>query len=199
MSEIESQHRTWPKILDRYVRTEEPSDAGQYPRKVIRRYHGHEIEVWQGRVHIDDVGGWVDNVRLKHYLRRWQARRGTPTATPGTQEIYEIMVEADREENAESKRPFHIERMATNIAANGVQEPIFVAVDGNGIGTLWDGNRRRYATQHIMFDPKYRNVRNEVQWIPAYIYVLSGDPIRDEKLKHAVLTELNFKEKDHIP
>ena len=187
----------WPAILDRYV---QEVDAGpEYqPRRMARMYHGHRVTVWTGRVHIDDVAGWVENLRLKHYLSRWRMRLGDATRVPTTQEIYEIMIEADREETAQSKKPFHLERMAKNIGTNGIQEPIFIHYNGNR-GTLWDGNRRRYGAQHIMSTDALRRFRDQARWLPAYVHVPSGDPENDEKIKHAVLTELNFKEKDHIP
>src|SRR2546425_104977 len=116
----------WPPILDRYQREVAATDPEHQPRRTTRRYHGEEVSVWYGRVHVDDVDGWVDNIRLKHYLRRWRVRQGDITKQPTTQEIYEIMLEADREESAQSKKPFHLERMARNIVANGVQEPIFI-------------------------------------------------------------------------
>jgi len=186
----------WPDILDRYVREVTSSDPEHLPRRVLRRYHGQDVPVWFGRVNVDDVEGWVENIRLKHYLRRWQARQGDFAKTPSSQEIYEIMIEADREE---SKKPFHLERMATNIVANGVQEPIFVHIDSVGRGTLWDGNRRRYGSQHILSDPKFENARDKARWIPAYVHLPTGDPEADRRVQQAVLTELNFKEKDHIP
>ncbi len=188
----------WPTILDRYVREVASADAEHQPRRMTRRYHGREVSVWYGRVHIDDVDGWAENIRLKHYLRRWRARQGDMNKEPTTQEIYEVMLEADRGESARSRKPFHLERMAHNIAANGVQEPIFIHVNGNH-GTLWDGNRRRYGAQHIMTDPAFSGARNQARWLPAYVHVPSGDPETDTAVKRAVLTELNFKEKDHIP
>gem|GEM_PF-4117335 len=50
-----------------------------------------------------------------------------------------------------------------------------------------------------MSEPKFGGVRDRVKWIPAYVYSPSGEPEYDNKVKHNVLTELNFKEKDHIP
>ncbi len=189
----------WPPILDRYVREVAATAPEHQPRRTTRRYHGQEVPVWYGYVHVDDVEGWVENIRLKHYLRRWRVRQGDLARQPTTQDIYEIMLEADREETAQSRKPFHLERMARNIAANGIQEPIFVHIDSSGRGTLWDGNRRRYGTHHIMNDPAFAPFRNKARWIPAYVHLPSGNPETDLQIKQAVLTELNFKEKDHIP
>lgn len=188
----------WPPILDRYIREVAGTDPEHQPRRTTRYYHGREVTVWYGRVHIDDIEGWVENIRLKHYLRRWRVRQDDMTKQPTTQNIYEIMLEGDREETAQSKKPFHIERMARNIAANGIQEPIFIHANGSR-GTLWDGNRRRFGVQHIMSDPAFSAARNSARWIPAYVHLPSGNPETDEAIKRAVLTELNFKEKDHIP
>jgi hypothetical protein len=188
----------WPPILDRYMREVASTDPEHRPRRTTRHYHGKEVSLWYGRVHVDDVEGWVENIRLKHYLRRWRGRQGDLTKEPTTQEIYEIMLEADRDETAQSKKPFHIERMAENIASNGVQEPIFIHVNGSR-GTLWDGNRRRYGVQHVMADQVYAAARSQARWIPAYVHLPSGNPETDHAIQRAVLTELNFKEKDHIP
>ena len=187
----------WPRILDRYVR-DVGGGSETHPRRMKKMYHGLAVSVWHGRVHIDNVEGWVDNIRLKHYLNRWRMRQGDPTKTPTTQDIYEIMLEADREETKYSKKPFHLERLASNIATNGIQEPLFIHVEGEH-GTLWDGNRRRYAAQHIMSAEAFRRFRDQARWLPVYVHVPSGDPETDQKVKQAVLTELNFKEKDHIP
>jgi len=194
----QSEQERWPAILDRYVKEVAGDRDGYHPTKMAKRYHGEKVTVWYGRIHVDDIEGWVDNVRMRHYLKDWRRKVGNPEAVPSTEDIYRIMLEADDEEPADSKKPFHIRRMAKNIAENGIQEPIFVAVL-DGKGKLWDGNRRRYGTHHIMVDSSFAPYREEAQWIPAYVYTSSGDPQHDDRIRHKVLTELNFKEKDHIP
>lgn len=189
----------WPPILDRYVREVASADSDQHPRPILRKYHGNEVSMWYGRVHVEDIDGWVENVRLKHYLRSWQQRRGDFSARPTTDDIYDIMIDADRKETKESSKPFQIERLATSIAANGVQEPVVLFMAGDGQGTLWDGNRRFYASKHIMASPHFVAARASARWIPAFVYQPSGDPARDQRIHKAVLTELNFKDKDHIP
>lgn len=189
----------WPAIFDRYVKTLPEGSTEHLPRRTNRKYHGRDVTVWYGRVHIDDVGGWVENIRMKHYLNRWRARLNDNSRRPTTEEIYEIMIEADDEERSQSKKPFHLDRMAANIVTNGVQESIFVHINADGRGILWDGNRRRYGTQHIMISDKFRGSRDQAQWLPAYVHLPEGDPAIDEEIKRRVLTELNFKLKDHIP
>lgn len=189
----------WPALLDRYFRDVAEEDPEHQPRRLTRRYHGLDVPLWYGRIHVSEVEGWVENVRLLHFLNRWRARIGDSDAIPTTSDIYDIMVEADREERTQSKKPFHIERLADNIADNGVQEPIIVFARSDGFGELWDGNRRFYATLHIMTNEKFESIRTKAQWIPVYVYQPSGDPDHDRLVKKRVITELNFKEKDHIP
>jgi hypothetical protein len=193
------QPKPWPQILQRYVDEVGSADADQHPRRIVRRYHGIDVTMWQGRVHVDDVDGWVENVRLKHYLRSWQQRRGDFQARPSTDDIYEIMVDADRVETKESAKPFQIDRLARSIASNGIQEPVVLFIGDDGVGKLWDGNRRFYATKHVMCSAPFAAARESAKWIPALVYQPSGDPTRDERIHKAILTELNFKEKDHIP
>lgn len=189
----------WPSILNRYVQEVAKYDKESHPRKTVRRYHGHDASLWYGKVHVDDIEGWVDNTRLKHYLRRWQSHKGNPALQPTTDDIYDIMIEADEEEPQDIKKPFHLSRLAQNIVRNQIQEPVVLHVQGDGRTILWDGNRRFFATKHIMRDEEFRATRKSAQWVPAYIYEASGDPEVDQQTKHRILTELNFVEKDHIP
>src|SRR3990172_548671 len=148
----------WPALLQRYV--DEAGTQEYQPRRVRRRYHGLDTTLWHGYVHVDDVEGYAENLRLKFYLNRWRSRRGDASLQPSTSDIYEIMVEADREETQESRRPFHIERIAENIARNGVQEPIVLYSSTEGRGELWDGNRRFFGVRHIMKDAELLKIRD---------------------------------------
>ncbi|MCC7531217.1 MAG: ParB N-terminal domain-containing protein [Candidatus Melainabacteria bacterium] len=187
----------FPLLLNRFVDECAKGNNDFQPRKIVRRFHGLPVSVWRGKVHIDDIDGWVDNIRIRHYLHRW--RKDDPSRNPTTDDIYKIMVDADEEETQERKKPFHIERMASNISRNGIQEPVILFATPDGKLELWDGNRRFFGTKHIMHDPRFAQFREEAKWIPADVYSPSGDPNLDEKVKHAVLTEMNFIEKDHIP
>ena len=189
----------WPAILQKYVDQNEGTTSEYEPRRVQRKFHGIEVTLWQGYIHVDDIAGYVENLRLKFYLNRWRERRGDANLTPTTDEIYEIMLEADREEPADRKKPFHVDRMAHSIVRNSIQEPIIVYHDGHGSTNLWDGNRRFYGTKHIMREPAFESIRGQAQWIPAYVVSPAGNPEADRRLKHAILTEMNFVDKDHIP
>jgi len=189
----------WPAILSNYLAENSSATPEYLPRRVRKRFHNMDVTLWQGFIHFSGVEGYVDNIRLRFYLNKWRTDSKNKHRQPTTDDIYQIMVDADNEEKKERKKPFHVERMAENIARNGVQEPIIVFHEGNGAAELWDGNRRFFGTYHVMHEETFADARPRVQWLPALIVLPSGDPNYDKLLKHAILTEQNFVEKDHIP
>ena len=188
----------YPEIFRRYVEETDP-DPTTMPRRVKRRFHGREIPIWFGYVHVDDVEGYAENLRLRFYLKQWRAEKGNGEEVPTTDEVYQIMVDADNKERRESARDFHIERIADSIIRNSVREPIVLYYRDSRI-ELWDGNRRFYGTKHIMKDDRagYVDARDRVQWLPAYVYTASGDQEHDELVKHDILVECNFVEPEQI-
>jgi hypothetical protein len=191
--------KQWPDILQRYVDEGKPQ-GNDLPRPVVRRFHGREVPLWLGKVHIDDIEGYVENLRLKFYLNRWKAKKGPTGRTPTTDDIYEIMVEADNEEKRESKKPFQIERIADNIVRNQVREPIILYCNGKQTAELWDGNRRYYGSKHITKVDKeeYIEARERIQWLPAYVFLSTGDPTEDKLIRHDILVECNFVDPEQI-
>ena len=189
----------WPDILQRYVDEVKPPES-DLPRPVARRFHGREVPLWLGKVHMDDVEGYVENLRLKFYLNRWKAEKGSSALIPNTDEIYEIMVKADNEERRESRKPFQLERIANNIVRNQVREPIILYYNGKEAGELWDGNRRYYGSKHIMKvdNDEYIEARGRVQWLPAYVFRSTGDSAEDQLIKHDILVECNFVDAEQI-
>lgn len=189
----------WPAILQRYVDEVKPQES-DLPRPFVRRFHGREVPLWLGKVHIDDIEGYAENLRLKYYLKRWEAREGSTGRTLTTDEIYEIMIKADNEERRESKKPFQIERIANNIVRNQVREPIILYCNGKQTAELWDGNRRYYGSKYITKVDKeeYIEARERVQWLPAYVFLSTGDPAKDQLTKHDILVECNFVDPEQI-
>ena len=195
----EMQTRGYPDIFKRYIEETAP-DSTNTPRRVKRRFHGREVPLWFGYVHVDDVEGYVENLRLRFYLKRWQSETGNGGKEPTTDEVYQIMVHADVEEKRESVRPFHVERMADSIIRNSVREPIILFYRDDGNAELWDGNRRFYGTKHIMNEDRegYVDARDRVQWLPAFVFLTSGDKGEDDLTKHDILVECNFVEPEQI-
>ena len=188
----------YPDILQRYVDEVNP-EPQEMPRPTKRRFHGREVPLWQGYVHVDDVEGYVDNLRLRFYLNQWKSDQETPNHIPTTDDVYQIMVEADNGEGRDSARPFHIKRMADSIVRNAVREPIIVCYLGGGKTELWDGNRRFFGTRYIMTTPGYEDSREDAKWLPAYVYLPSGDEEVDLQVKLDILVECNFVSPEQIP
>lgn len=201
MTERVSEEQTvnFPDIFGRYIDETDP-DPTSMPRRVQRRFHGREVPLWFGYVHVDDVEGYVENLRLRFYLKKWQSEERSEGKGPTTDEVYQIMVDADAEERRESARPFHIERMADSIIRNSVREPIILYYCDDGTTELWDGNRRFYGTKHIMKEDHeaYVDARDRVQWLPAFVFIASGDNREDALTKHDILVECNFVEPEQI-
>ena len=189
----------YPEVFKRHINEANP-DSTTMPTQVKRRFHGHEVPLWFGYVHVNDIEGYVENLRLRFYLKRWQSQSGNEGKTPTTDEVYQIMVNADAEEQRESDRPFHIERMADSILRNSVREPVILYYRENDKVELWDGNRRFYGTKHIMMEdrPTYVDARERVQWLPAYVFTASGDNTYDATIKHNILVECNFVDPEQI-
>ena len=110
----EMQTTDYPDIFERYIEETNPGPAAM-PRRTKRRFHGREVPLWFGYVHVDDVEGYVENLRLRFYLKGWKSEPGNYGKEPTTDEVYKIMVDADAAERRESARPFHVERMASSI------------------------------------------------------------------------------------
>ena len=153
----------------------------------------------RGYVHVDDVEGYVENLRLRFYLNRWQSEQDSPGSVPTTEDVYQIMVRADESESRDSARPFHVKRMADNIVRNSIREPIIVSYLGDGKTELWDGNRRFFGTKHIMTAAGYEAAREAAQWLPTYVYLPSGDEEEDQQIKLDILVECNFVNPEQIP
>ena len=189
----------YPDIFKRYIDETNPGSINM-PRRAKRRFHGREVPLWFGYVHVDDVEGYVENLRLRFYLKRWQSDKGNEGNEPTTDEVYQIMADADAAERRESLRPFHIQRMADSIIRNSVREPIILYYRDDGTTELWDGNRRFYGTKHIMKEDRegYVDARDRVQWLPAFVFLSSGGQSEDDLTKHDILVECNFVEPEQI-
>ena len=153
----------YPDIFQRYVDEMNPPPM-ELPRHTTRRFHGQDVPLWQGYVHVDNVEGYVENLRLKFYLNQWQSQHKDSGRVPSTDEVYQIMVDADAGEPRDLAKPFHIKRMADSIVRNNVREPIIICYHEDGSTELWDGNRRFFGTMHIMTDGGYYEARQTAQW-----------------------------------
>jgi len=143
------------------------------PRYVTRVFHRKPVALFEGRVRTEDIQGWVDNVRISVLVKKFErdySRR------PTNKDLYTLLLDHDRE--------FKIKELARSIFWNGVRVPIIVDADGR----LLDGNRRYFATLHLLkTDPE-----NRANYETINALVLPPDV--DEETKNKVIIEMNFVE-----
>ena len=157
--------------------------------------------MWFGYVHVDDVEGYVENLRLRFYLKRWQSEEGEQQGrNPRPMRSIKSWLTPTPKKDGNLSAPSTIERMANSIIRNSIREPIILHHDEDGNTELWDGNRRFYGTKHIMKQGRdgYADARGRVQWLPALVFIGSGDKLEDERIKHDILVECNFVEPEQI-
>ena len=188
----------YPDIFQQYVDEMKPGPM-EMPQRTNRRFHGRDVPLWQGYVHVNSVEGYVENLRLRFYLNRWQSQHKDSRRVPSTDEVYQIMLDADEEEKRDSAKPFHVKRMADSIVRNNVREPIIICDLGGGKTELWDGNRRFFGTKHIMAADDYVEARKTAQWLPVYVYLPSDNSEEDQQVKLDILVECNFVNPEQIP
>ena len=144
------------------------------PQATTRLYNGRKIAVWQCRVDINLVSGWVDNPRIDVEKRRFQAMHGARDLTQD--EIFDIM---------KNTPEFKLADLRDDILKNGLREPLTLTWTGR----LLDGNRRFFALKYALesllpTDPN----RQDLEKVPAYV-LLEDAPEEDEQ---NVLVEENF-------
>ena len=105
------------------------------PQATTRLYNGRKIAVWQCRVDINLVSGWVDNPRIDVEKRRFQAMHGARELTQD--EIFDIM---------KNTPEFKLADLRDDILKNGLREPLTLTWTGR----LLDGNRRFFALNYAL-------------------------------------------------
>lgn len=143
------------------------------PRYITRVFHRKPVALFEGRIRTEDIQGWVDNERISVLVKKFErdySRR------PTNKELYALLLQHDRE--------FKIKELARSIFWNGVRVPIIVDSDGQ----LLDGNRRYFATLHLLrTDPENRANYESIN-------ALLLPPDVDKETKDKVIIEMNFVE-----
>jgi hypothetical protein len=153
-----------------------PSFMKKVPSPALRQrlYNGRKLQVWEGKVRLSDIAGWVDNPRIDIAKKLYQDKVGQRELTQD--EILDIM---------KSDPGFKLKALRDDIQKNGLREPLTLSFEGK----LLDGNRRffalRYALQGL---PLTDQRRLDLETVDAY--VLAEDVSEEEE--DNVLVEENF-------
>lgn len=155
----------------------------QKPRYEIRYFHRRKIEVWSGYVRTKNINGWVNNVRIDLFVKKWKRDNGG--ALPTNDDILHWML---RDQNALADgREFELSSLAESIVKNGVRQPIVITSEG----TLLDGNRRYFAALMKLREAEKtgdKAIQAMVGQLPSYVLSPACSP--DDL--DAVLVEENF-------
>ncbi len=144
------------------------------PNPTSRLYNGRKLTVWQCKVDISQIEGWVDNPRIDVEKRRFQSKHGARDLTQ--EEIFDIM---------KTTAEFKLAELRDDILKNGLREPLTLSWEGR----LLDGNRRFFALKYALESmPATDPNRQDLEKVPAY--VLLEDATAEDKQN--VLVEENF-------
>ena len=144
------------------------------PTAKQRLYNGRKLQVWEGRVKVDDILGWVDNPRIDLAKKLFQDKVGSRDLSQD--EILGIM---------KGEPDFKLKELRDDIQKNGLREPVTLSFSGK----LLDGNRRffaiKYALETILAtDPN----RVDLEVIDAFVLFEDVSEADEEN----VLVEENF-------
>lgn len=144
------------------------------PRLRSKRYNNRKLQVWEGRVKVEDIQGWADNPRMQLSKKSYQQAVGTRDLTQD--EIFDLM---KQDPDAE------LRVLRDDIIKNGLKEPITLSFTGK----LLDGNRRFFALKYALESiPVTDPNRQDFETVDAYV-LMENATDEDEQ---CVLVEENF-------
>ena len=144
------------------------------PQVKQRLYNGRKLIVWEGKVKISSVVGWVDNPRIDLAKRKFLSKVGNRPLTQA--EILDLM-----KNDAEVK----LKDLRDDIIKNGLREPLTISYSGK----LLDGNRRFFAIKYALETmPESDPNRQDLESVDAFV-LTDGATAEDED---NVLVEENF-------
>ena len=139
-----------------------------------RLYNGRKLVVFECKVKISAINGWVDNPRIDLAKKALKEQIGDRDLTQD--EVFDIM---------KSDKEVKLKELRDDILKNGLREPLTLSYTGK----LLDGNRRFFAVRYALegMDATDPN-RQDLETVPAYVLTDEASA-EDEK---NVLVEENF-------
>ncbi|HEX9980776.1 MAG TPA: hypothetical protein VGB50_09460 [Flavobacterium sp.] len=146
------------------------------PHPVVKQrlYNGRKLVVYEGKVRISDIKGWIDNPRIELTKKKLIQTVGDRQITQD--EIMDLM---------KNDPDVKLKDLRDDILKNGLREPLTLSFQGK----LLDGNRRFFAMKFALETmPATDPNRQDLEVVDAY--VLSHDATEDDEQN--VLVEENF-------
>lgn len=140
-----------------------------------RLYNGRKLMIYDCKVRISNIKGWIDNPRIELAKKAMQSEIGDRDLTQD--EVFDIM---------KSTPDVKLKELRDDILKNGLREPLTLSYTGK----LLDGNRRFFAVKYALetLDKTDPN-RQDLELVPAYV-LLDSATKEDE---NNVLVEENFR------
>ena len=130
--------------------------------------------VWDGKVKISSIQGWVDNPRIELARKTMQEKIGNRPLTQ--EEIFELM---------KNDQEVKLKDLRDDIIKNGLREPLTLSFSGK----LLDGNRRFFALKYALDSlPVSDPNRQDLEIVGVYVLT---EEASDEDEQN-VLVEENF-------
>jgi hypothetical protein len=156
--------------------TSKPSFFLQKPDPQIKQrlYNGRRIMVWEGRIKIESIIGWVENPRIELEKKKYLSKIGAREINQD--EIFSLM---------KNDPDVKLKELRDDIIKNGLREPLTLSFNGK----LLDGNRRFFAVKYaldgmLLTDPN----RQDLEVVD--VHVLSENATQEDEQN--VLVEENF-------
>lgn len=144
------------------------------PRPTQRLYHGKKIMVWDCRVRLEKICGWIDNPRIDLEKKRFLDQYGHRELSQD--EIFDIM---------KGTQEFKLKALRDDIRSNGLRTPLTLSFSGR----LLDGNRRFFALRYVLEGMRPDDInRSDFEVVPAYVLMRDATAEDEEN----VLVEENF-------
>ncbi|OAJ69944.1 hypothetical protein A7976_12315 [Methylobacillus sp. MM3] len=144
------------------------------PQVKQRLYNGRKIIVWEGKIKVSSIQGWVDNPRIELEKKKFLSKVGDRELTQD--EIFDLM-----KNDPEVK----LKELRDDILKNGLREPLTLSFKGK----LLDGNRRFFAVKYALENmPSTDPNRQDLESID--VHVLSEVATAEDEQN--VLVEENF-------
>ncbi len=156
------------------------------PVRPTPHYYGRAVPMNGGFVNTRDITLWEQNIRLDIHLDQFRRTYGRE---PDAQERLDIMGSKLQLPGITGDDEFAIADLARSIAANGVQRPPVIDLDG----TLLDGNRRLAACNYILENDEFDATQKQRA---EHVFVWQLSEHATDEDRHTVVVALNF-ESDH--
>lgn len=156
--------------------TAKPSFILEKPEPHIKQrlYNGRKLVVWEGKVKISSIKGWVENPRIELAKKKLVQKIGERQLTQ--EEITDLM---------KNDPDVKLKDLRDDIIKNGLREPLTLSFDGK----LLDGNRRFFAIKYALETmPSTDPNRQDLESVD--VHILNQDATEEDEQN--VLVEENF-------